>query len=304
MTVSVDERTGAIVVPGTTISTEWIEVTPKLAAQWLKANTKNRHVRPKHLKRLEKDMLGGKFVITHQGVAICEDGTLIDGQHRLASIVETKTSQWLLVTQGLPMEAQQFVDNGARRAPADLGPLKENGYGAMKAAAIKLLLTIEDLEHKVSPTEIQQMASEYTYGDLVQGYVRYEEMLDKHLDLARAAAKDMTGRVGASQLLASAVYYPESATDFLSGVATGANLDQGDARLALRKFRGTGRVQTPVSAFAALKAARYFYYERPLTVVRWRWNEQMDLAKKPQESKPWGGNKKNGKNTGEEGDDE
>jgi hypothetical protein len=292
MTVSVDERTGAITVPGTEITTAWVEVTPELAAEWLKSNTKNRHIRAKHLSRLEKDMLTGKFVITHQGVAICEDGTLIDGQHRLQSIVETGKTQWLLVTQGLPMEAQQFVDNGARRAPADLGPLKEGGYGAMKAAAVKLLLIIEDLEHKVSPGTITGLSGEYTYGDLVQGYVRYEDMIEKHLDLARAAAKDLTGKVGSSQLLAAAVYYHESGTEFLGGVATGANLASDDPRLALRRFRGLGRVQTPIAAFVALKAIRSFHFDRSLSVIKYRWAEEMDLTKPPENSKPVGSNGK------------
>lgn len=290
MTVSVDERTG-ITVPGTPITSEWIAVTPELAAEWLKSNTKNRHLRPRHLKRLEKDMAGDKFVVTHQGVAICEDGTLIDGQHRLAAIVDTGKTQWLLVTTGLPMAAQQFVDNGARRQPSDLGPLKEGGYGAMKAATLKLLLTVEELDYKISPTAISSMSHDFTYGDLVQAHVRYEDALEKYLDLARAAARQLTGRVGSSQLLAVAVYYPESANEFLSGLSSGANLGPTDPRLALLKFRGPGRVQTPIAGFVAFKAARYFYYDKPFSVLRYRWNEEMNLNKAPSDPKPWSGKK-------------
>ena len=291
MTALTDERTG-IAVPGTSITSQWVEVTPEMATEWLDKNTKNRHVRHLHLGRLKKDMENGKFVITHQGVAICEDGTLIDGQHRLYAIKDTGKSQWMLVTTGLPMDAQQFVDNGARRLAADMGPLKEGGYGAMKAAVVKLLLSIEDMDQVISPRGISIAANDYTYGDLVAGYARYEDLIEKHLDLARAAAKDFKGRVGASQFLAAAVYYNESATEFLSGVATGANLDSDDPRLAIRRFQGPGRVQVPVAAFVAFKAARYFHYGKSLSVIRYRYDEKMPLQKAPQDSQPWGGKKK------------
>lgn len=297
MTALVDERTG-IVVPGTNITSEWVEVTPDMAAQWLENNTKNRHVKDKHLNRLKKDMEHNRFVITHQGVAICEDGTLIDGQHRLLSIKDTGKPQWMLVTQGLPMEAQQYVDNGARRLAADMGPLKEGGYGAMKAAVVKLLLTIEDADHSLSPQIVSNLANDYTYGDLIVGYHRYEDLIEKHLDLSRMAAKDLKGRVGASQLLAAAVYYNDKGAEFLSGVASGANLGPNDPRLALRKFQGPGRVQVPVAAFAAFKAARYFNFDVPLSVIRYRWAEKMPLLDKPRPGGPWGGKgKKNGKNS-------
>jgi hypothetical protein len=157
---------------------------------------------------------------------------------------------------------------------------------------VKLLLITEDLEHKVSPSEITKMSNEYTYGDLVQGFVRYEDQIEKHLDLARAAAKDLTGKVGASQLLASAVYYAESGTEWLAGVATGANLSTDDPRLALRRFRGLGRVQTPIAAFVSLKSIRAFHYGRGLSVIKYRWDEKMDLTVPPEGSKPIG---KNGK---------
>lgn len=291
MTALTEERTG-IVVPGTPIASQWMEVTAEQASEWLEKNTKNRHVRDRHLARLKKDMTNDKFVVTHQGVAICEDGTLIDGQHRLKAIVDTGKPQWLLVTTGLPMEAQQFVDNGARRQPADMGPLKEGGYGAMKAAAVKLLLSIEDLDHTISPRDISNAANDYTYGDLVAGYTRYEDLIEKHLDLARAAARDFKGRVGASQFLAAGVYYHESAAEFLSGVASGANLDSNDARLAIRRYQGPGRVQVPVASFVAFKAARYFHYNKSLSVIRYRFDEKMNLLKAPQDSKPWGGGKK------------
>lgn len=293
MTATIAERTGTE-VPGTSITSLWMEVTPAKAEEWLKDNDKNRHLKTKHLDRLKKDMQREMFVITHQGVAICEDGTLIDGQHRLMAIKETRKSQWMLVTLGLPMEAQQYVDNGSRRQPGDLGPLKEGGYGAMKAAATKILLSIEEMDDKISPASISTMSNNFTYGDLVSGYVRYEDLIEKNIDLARAAGKPLVGKVGGSQLLAAAVYYPEGGAEFLTGLATGANLRVGDPRLALLKFRGPGRVQVPVSSFVAFKAARYFHFNKELSVIRYRWNEQIPLLKKPVESGPWGGKRVKG----------
>ncbi len=49
----------------------------------------------------------------------------------------------------------------------------------------------------------------------------------------------------------------------------------------------------PVASFVAFKAARYFHYNKSLSVIRYRFDEKMNLLKAPQDSKPWGGGKKN-----------
>lgn len=85
------------------MKTELVSVTPSLAREWLKKNTKNRPIRPSHVETLRQALVRGEQVTTHQGIAFDTEGELIDGQHRLAAIsLMTDGFSWLLqVTWGL-----------------------------------------------------------------------------------------------------------------------------------------------------------------------------------------------------------
>ena len=85
------------------MKTELVSVTPSLAREWLKKNTKNRPIRPSHVETLRQALTRGEQVTTHQGIAFDTEGELIDGQHRLTavSLMPEGFSWSLLVTWGL-----------------------------------------------------------------------------------------------------------------------------------------------------------------------------------------------------------
>lgn len=94
-------------------------VTPEIAALYLRYNTRNRVMRPTRVERYSGAMKRGEWKVTHQGIAFGLDGTLYDGQHRLAAIVDSKTTQRMLVIRGLSVEARLAIDTGDGRMAAD-----------------------------------------------------------------------------------------------------------------------------------------------------------------------------------------
>lgn len=108
------------------IKIEWIEITPRTAKNWMAANTHNRNLREATVAAYARDMKSGNWLSTHQGIAFASDGTLLDGQHRLAAIIESGVTVRMLVTSGLPAKAegkllttQDAMDRGAGRSLAD-----------------------------------------------------------------------------------------------------------------------------------------------------------------------------------------
>jgi hypothetical protein len=78
-------------------------VTPAMAARWLETiNSTNRKINKGAIKRLVSDMAAGKFLTTHQGIAFDAMGGIIDGSHRLTSIVRSGVGIWLVVSRGWP----------------------------------------------------------------------------------------------------------------------------------------------------------------------------------------------------------
>src|SRR3954467_14111979 len=68
-----------------------VEVTPDLAAQWLRANTGNRPVREAHVRSLAEEITADRWKVTHQGIAFSLSGRLMDGQHRLRAVIRADT---------------------------------------------------------------------------------------------------------------------------------------------------------------------------------------------------------------------
>lgn len=102
------------------MKTEIVNITPELAAQWLQINYFNRTLRRPVVDRFKAVIRRGEYVLTHQGIAFSEAGTLLDGQHRLTAISESPgVCIPMLVSWGLPEQAYEATDLGLKRTDAD-----------------------------------------------------------------------------------------------------------------------------------------------------------------------------------------
>ncbi|MFC9497702.1 hypothetical protein [Streptomyces sp. NPDC056982] len=104
------------------ISIELVDVTPDMASTWLLRNVKNRNLRKGMAAQYGRDMTAGEWTINGSTVVFAEDGTLIDGQHRLSAIAaidSPKASFPLLVVRGVVEQAKRTIDGGAKRTMGD-----------------------------------------------------------------------------------------------------------------------------------------------------------------------------------------
>lgn len=92
-------------------------VTPDLASQWLKKNTKNRKVRKMVVNSYAEDMKNGNWSLIGDSITFDEDGVLTNGQHRLYAITKSETSQYFNVMKGVPHN--MCVDRPAVRSVGD-----------------------------------------------------------------------------------------------------------------------------------------------------------------------------------------
>lgn len=85
-------------------------VTPAMAAEWLAKNTRNRAISPRRVEQYASEMSRGVWRTTHQGIAICEDGVLADGQHRLSAVVMSGMPVEMMVTFGVAESDVAAID--------------------------------------------------------------------------------------------------------------------------------------------------------------------------------------------------
>lgn len=116
-------------LPGVEISLEF--VTPDLAEHYLsklpteKSEIQQRHLSQKLVDRYALDMTSEQWPFAGDPVRFNIDGELIDGQHRLRGIVQSKVSQMMIVIRGLERETFAVFDTGRARSFPDI--LKSKG---------------------------------------------------------------------------------------------------------------------------------------------------------------------------------
>lgn len=117
-------------------------ITPAMAKEMLtKYNGHNRNLRDRSVDAYAADMLAGAWRETGDSIKRAEDGTIIDGQHRLAAIVKANMTIEMLVVSGLPMEVQENIDAQTKRTFGDVLKLRgETNWIALAAICRRVCL--------------------------------------------------------------------------------------------------------------------------------------------------------------------
>jgi hypothetical protein len=242
--------------PQATMWTEYLEVTPELAIDWVTTPRyagPNRTLTAATVTKYARQMAAGTWRDTGEAIKWGVSGRLLDGQHRLHAIIEAGITVPMLVVHGVPDEAQDVMDSGRARRASDV--LAIHGYKNVTqlAAAARLLIGLEN--GTLSPGN----------GSLVQASnLDVLTYLREHPDV-EAAATGMSGRyrerlsATPSVFLAALVLMTrvdaEDASAFGAAFATGAGLERGNPILTLRERLVLARSKREaLSAYVQLSA--------------------------------------------------
>ena len=91
------------------IITKTLDITPDMAAQMLERNTMNRNISQLNVTRYANDMASGAWEQNGETIKIAEDGTILDGQHRLWAIIESGVTVTMIVVYNVRKEARETV---------------------------------------------------------------------------------------------------------------------------------------------------------------------------------------------------
>lgn len=151
------------------ITRETLLVTPSVAEQLLGKNTKNRNLKASHVAHLAGQMTRGEWMYTGDPLRIDVTGRLIDGQHRLHAVIKSGVEITFDVIRGLPVEAQDVIDTGAKRSVADLLTLADHPNATTLAAAARVLFSYRDggLVHAMSSVPPSRAPSHLQLRELV-----------------------------------------------------------------------------------------------------------------------------------------
>lgn len=215
------------------LNTKLTTVTPQMASQMLKNNTGNRKIRMPHVNRLKTEILAGRWLVTHQGIAFDENGVLLDGQHRLMAIEAAGKSVQMLVTHGVStsdngeLKAMDVIDCGHRRTTGDQLSLLHGVKNTNKTlGALRLVGYIY--------CNSNRQATSLTVGQAMGMLEIYGEHLEKLIHIAMTSKICNRAGVVAGLLIASPVA-EEAALKFMKELNTGNGIGDGDPVYALRE---------------------------------------------------------------------
>lgn len=95
------------------------EITPQLATAYYQMSGGNRNERPYRIESYARDMLNGRWAVTHQGLVFDANGVLRDGHHRLKAIIKAGIPVRMFVVRGIHPDSCKYIDAGLPRSARD-----------------------------------------------------------------------------------------------------------------------------------------------------------------------------------------
>lgn len=210
-------------------------ITPAFARQALDQNPMNRSISNITVERYAREMKEGRWNNNGQPIIFAEDGTLLDGQHRMQAILHAQEPIGMWVIRGVPKENFVTIDTGRVRNLSDV--LNIEGYSNTKLIAGMAKAAY----NYASGLHFNRPLTTPVLNDFINNHPRIK-------DVASEVAQEMRGTRLPKVPLAAVVFlgnesraYDKEAREFIEGVASGAGLWEGDPRLTLREWVNKNR---------------------------------------------------------------
>ncbi len=245
-----------------------ITITPEGAAAYLQKNPTNRPLKPVVVKRYAAAMKRGEWDgLNGETIKLNGDGTLVDGQHRLAAVVESGLTLTTTIVMGVRRTAQDTIDTGTRRTLSDALKIRGEANHTTLAGALGYAYRhFSRLEgQRIYPTTTQALT-----------------LLDEHpgIRVGTAAARRLHRHIHFNPSLAAWLYYHfgtidrDDAEDFFTRLVTLEKVDAGHPILTLnqtvlRDAASSPRMSVIKVQAITIKAWNAYRDGRELRLLKW-----------------------------------
>lgn len=223
-------------------------VTPKMAVKYLEQNRRNRALRQDVVDLYAEEMMSGNWRLVGDPIRFSKNGTVLDGQHRLAAIVQCGAYVDMVVIRGLENDDQLMMDVGVRRSFGDHLKIVGEPYANHLAAMVRGVTLFEMngnlVSNRVTPAHLQETL------------IKYPELRDAIPLIYRVNHETGLGfNAGGYGWWKFKQLDSQDCGVFFENLATGANLEEGNPILTLRKVLLDSRSRRNVSLKVNYKAA-------------------------------------------------
>jgi hypothetical protein len=207
-------------------------ITPKKAAEYLDRNTGNRPLAKRTVREFAQAMRRGEWRVTHQGIAFDTAGALVDGQHRLAAIVEAEVPVELTVFTEVPVGAFDVLDTGKRRNAADVLAIEGEKSAVLLAAMVRTVWLYEN-RPELSWSGGDAAVTNHQIVEALEQHPKLRDFVGLGEQIATATGMIKSAAGAASYLVSQAS--GRDLSPWFDGVIEGSGLVKGDPRLLFRR---------------------------------------------------------------------
>lgn len=141
------------------------KVTPKIAKEWLKNNIRNRKLKPEWVKKYARDMMFGDWQPIPLAIVFDKNGILGNGQTRLSAIIQSNTTQELLIARNVPDKSIAMMDRGSVWTNSDTSNFLGDKLNSKKIAVAQILAFGLGSKNK-------------TYQEILGAYLEYDTEIE------------------------------------------------------------------------------------------------------------------------------
>lgn len=206
------------------------------ARRLMETNEDNRNLKRGVIDKINRDLINERYYLNGETIAISKTGKLLNGQHRLTSIIETgiPIRTWLII--GVPDEYKTTYDQGTAKTIADFLRMDRVASSKDVAIIIKLILNFKPGDEVTNKDLAERRRSKQ---DMLEAYEQFEKPIQYALQTYGKTNWSKTHRaissVSASHVLISREV-PESIVDtfFSNLTGSGGDIRPGDPILWTR----------------------------------------------------------------------
>jgi hypothetical protein len=207
-------------------------ITPKKATEYLEQNTANRPLSTRTVREFAAAMRRGEWQVTHQGIAFDTNGTLVDGQHRLAAIIEADMPVELTVFTEVAEGAFDVLDTGKRRNAADVLAIEGEKSAVMLAAMVRTVWLYQN-RPELNWSGGDAGVSNHQIVATLEQHPKLRDFIGTGEQIATATGMIKSAAGAASYLVTQASR--RDLSPWFDGIIEGTGLAKGDPRLLFRR---------------------------------------------------------------------
>lgn len=254
------------------VTTTVERIGPKDAERLLASNERNRHLKRNAVSSLARSMADGRWILNGEAIKVSAEGDLLDGQHRMAAVVESGVTIETVVVRGLPAKTQDTIDVGIKRSLADVLTIHGEPNATTVAAALRIAWQLDTNGHVRTG-----LGYPYPTGDELLLY------LEEHPSIRNSAQVGYRLSGGVLRYPpspATALHYLMARRDaaqsdeFWTLLNDGVGLMTGHPALTLRNYlvrdlANPRRMTTEQRMAYTIKAWNAFRANRTLQIIKW-----------------------------------